>query len=149
MTSPESRARLEEELADLRRRRAELAARVVPDPDVGDRGDAGLTLEFDDEATDGLNLVDARIEAITTLLAGGSEAGDGTVAKLRFEDGTEQTVRTVAIAEETVPGQEDGTVTTDSPLGKALAGRQAGDTITYSTPGGEVRAEIVDIRRSS
>jgi transcription elongation GreA/GreB family factor len=34
-------------------------------------------------------------------------------------------------------------VTAGSPLGEALVGRGAGDTITYAGPDGELQAEVV------
>jgi transcription elongation GreA/GreB family factor len=36
-------------------------------------------------------------------------------------------------------------MTTGSPLARAVVGRSAGDTITYQSPSGEVRAEVVAI----
>jgi transcription elongation factor GreA len=40
-------------------------------------------------------------------------------------------------------------LTTDSPLGRALAGRHVGDTITYSAPDGEAQAEVVAMQPPS
>lgn len=64
----------------------------------------------------------------------------GTKVKLRFDDDTVETLRVVTIAEEA--GDEDATVTPDSPLGQALSGRKTGDTVSYSTPGGEETVTI-------
>ncbi|KAA5830692.1 GreA/GreB family elongation factor [Saccharopolyspora hirsuta] len=145
MTENRTRGRLEAELAALReRRRALVAPMREQESDVGDRADEADALEEGDD----LAAVDERIREVTGLLAGGPEAvpgrvPDGTTATLRFDDGTERTVRAVAITEEIPAGQQDETVTTDSPLGLALAGHRAGDTISYSTPGGEVRARII------
>lgn len=70
---------------------------------------------------------------------------DGTMVTLRFADGTTRTMRAVAIAEEIMDGEESTAMTTGSPLARALVGRSAGDTITYQSPSGEVRAEVVAI----
>jgi transcription elongation factor GreA len=146
-----ARRRLEAELARLRERRRELAE-AASQPDVGDRADEAAALERRDE----LAAIDDRIDEVSALLAGrpagqaggaGGHAGipSGTTATLRFDDGTVQTVRAVAIPEEIPPGQEDTTMTTDSPLGLALAGHRTGDTISYQAPGGEVRARILSL----
>ncbi|MER7083376.1 Transcription elongation factor, GreA/GreB family [Saccharopolyspora kobensis] len=142
-----ARAQLEAELTTLRERRRSLAAAMQEqESDVGDRGDEANALESGDD----LIAVDERIATVTELLAGGPERApgrvpDGTRATLRFDDGTEQEVCAVAIPEEIASGQQGMTVTTDSPLGRALAGRREGDTISYSTPAGEVRARVVSL----
>lgn len=143
----QARARLEAELATLRERRRALAAAMSEqESDVGDRADAANALEDGDD----LAAVDERIGTVTALLAGGAEqppgrVPDGTTATLLFDDDTEESVRVVAIPEEVAAGQQDMTVTADSPLGLALAGRRAGDTIRYSTPLGVVLARIVSV----
>ncbi|GAB2995783.1 hypothetical protein GCM10017788_56850 [Amycolatopsis acidiphila] len=146
-----TRARLEQELRTLRDRRDELTADARALDTTGDRGDNADPLREDDE----IARVEDRIAELSRLLAagpgagsaGGAEAGvpDGTTATLRFGDGTEQALQVVAITEEIPPGREDTTITTDSPLGLALAGHQAGDTISYSTPAGEAQAYLVSI----
>jgi transcription elongation GreA/GreB family factor len=36
-------------------------------------------------------------------------------------------------------------VTVDSPLGRALVGRRAGDPVTYAGPEGDLQAEVVAV----
>jgi transcription elongation GreA/GreB family factor len=52
----------------------------------------------------------------------------------------------ISVVEETPIGGEAETLTAGSPLGLALAGRQAGDTVTYTTPQGEIRVELLDVK---
>lgn len=143
-----ARARLEEELATLRKRRAELVAGARALDPVGDRGDSAEPLLEDDD----IARLDERIDVVARVLATGraphgAPAGvpDGTTVTLRFGDGTEQTLQVVTITEEISPGHEDTTITTDSPLGLALAGHSPGDTISYATPAGQARATVVSI----
>ena len=146
-----TRARLRDELAVLRERRDALSAGFREQAgEVGDRGDEAGALETGDE----INMIDERIRHLTALLEGGvdrAQAGggpqvpDGTAATLRFDDGTEQAVRVVAIVEEAPPDQESSAVTADSPLGRALVGHRSGDAINYTTPAGDVRAQIVSL----
>ncbi len=39
-----------------------------------------------------------------------------------------------------------GVVSVASPLGRALVGHQAGDTVTYQAPAGSFRVKVVDVR---
>jgi transcription elongation GreA/GreB family factor len=148
---PQARGRLEEELARLRERRRSLGADFDDRDPVGDRADDAESLELADDVA----WLDDRIDELVGLLTGadGSDEPsatdrlpDGTVVTLRFADGTVQTLRVVAITEEIPEGREDTTLTTHSPLSRALAGHRQGDTVTYPTPDGPARAEVIDLR---
>ncbi len=143
------RAEIEQELARLRAERRTLAGDLAgedpADPGVGDRGDQAQALEGDAD----LARVDGRIREIEHVLAGQDSAdqdaglADGTVVTLKFADGDQATLRVVTIPEQ---GGTDEVLTADSPLGRALTGHRAGDTITYSGPDGELQATLVDLR---
>lgn len=141
-------ARLEAELAELRRRREQLHAELQGDADaVGDRGDAAEALQRAED----LAGLDEQIGRLTWLLAGGNatvegQLPNGTEVKLRFADGEEARMRVVNFIEETPEGAEDTTLTADSPLGLALYGHKAGDTITYRTPGGDQQVTLLAIK---
>lgn len=141
-------ARLESELAELRRRREQLHAELQADADaVGDRGDAAEALQRAED----LAGLDEQIGRLTWLLAGGNatvegQLPNGTEVKLRFADGEEARMRVVNFIEETPEGAEDTTLTADSPLGLALYGHKAGDTVTYRTPGGEQQVTLLAIK---
>ena len=144
----QERARLESELADLKRRRDQLRSDLQGDAEtVGDRGDAADALQRADD----LAGVEEQIGRVTWLLAGGNttvegQLPNGTEVKLRFSDGEESTMRVVNYIEETPAGAEDTTLTADSPLGLALFGRKAGETITYLTPRGELEVTLLAIK---
>ena len=141
-------ARLEAELAELRRRREQLHAELQADADaVGDRGDAAEALQRAED----LAGLDEQIGRLSWLLAGGNatvegQLPNGTEVKLRFADGEEARMRVVNFIEETPEGAEDTTLTADSPLGLALYGHKAGDTVTYRTPGGEQQVTLLAIK---
>ena len=130
----QERARLEAELADLKRRRDQLRTELQGDAEtVGDRGDAADALQRAED----LAGVDEQIGRLTWLLAGGNatvegQLPNGTEVTLRFPDDKEDVrMRVVNFIEETPAGAEDTTLTADSPLGLALYGHKAGDTVTY------------------
>lgn len=141
-------ARLESELADLRRRREQLHSELQADAEsVGDRGDAADALQRAED----LGGLDEQISRLTWLLAGGNasvegQLPNGTQVKLRWADGEESTMRVVNFIEETPAGEEDTTLTADSPLGLALHGHKAGATITYRTPRGEQQVTLLSIK---
>lgn len=143
----QERARLETELAELRRRRDELRADLQADAEtVGDRGDAAEALQRAEDLVG----VEEQIGRVAWLLAGGNttvegQLPNGTAVKLRFSDGEEVDMRVVNYIEETPAGAEDTTLTADSPLGLALYGRSAGDTVTYHTPRGELQVKLLAI----
>ena len=150
--SAATRDRLERELARAREQRHQLAEQLAgedPDnPDLGDRGDAAVQLEGQAD----LARMDQRVEELERLLAepGALETPpglpDGTVVTLRFPDGDEATLRVVVIPEQAPAGSQDDVVTVSSPLGQALIGQHAGDTITYAGPDGELEAEVVALK---
>jgi len=143
----QERARLEAELADLRKRRDQLRADLAADADtVGDRGDAADALQRAED----LGGVEEQISRLSYLLAGGNatiegQLPNGTEVKLRWPDGEEVAMRVVNYIEETPAGAEDTTLTADSPLGLALYGRKAGETVTYRTPRGETQVDLLGI----
>ncbi|HEX3786983.1 MAG TPA: GreA/GreB family elongation factor [Pseudonocardiaceae bacterium] len=149
--SVEARDRLARELNELRNRRAAQTADTLSLDTTGDREDGADPLRQEDD----IARVDDRIAELSALLEEGptalstadspSDVPDGTTVTLRFGDGVERTLRVVAVTEEIAPGDEDNTTTTDSPLAAALSGKHAGDPISYSTPAGAVRAEIVSL----
>jgi transcription elongation factor GreA len=146
------RERLEQELAQAREQRHRLAVQLggedPENPDTGDRGDDANELE----GLDDLARMDRRIEELERLLADpaalDTPAGlaDGTTVTLRFADGDESTFRVVAVPEQAPPDAQHDVVTAASPLGQALVGRAAGDTITYAGPDGELQAQVVALR---
>ena len=144
-----TRQRLEEELAQLQARRDELAAELGDRDSVGDRADHADLLEQADDAA----WLDDRIAEITGLLARGGvpepAAGrlpHGAEVTLRFDDGEVSTLRVIAIPEEATEDDGAGTVTLDSPLGRALVGSKAGDIVQYGTPSGPALVEVVALR---
>jgi transcription elongation factor GreA len=147
-----TRLRLEQELARVHDERQNLAAAIggedPDDPTGGDSGDQADLLERSDD----LAKMDRRITEIRHLLADLDAPQDpqdplhGTLVTLRFADGTVATLRVVAITEEAPADRQDEILTADSPLGRALAGRRAGDTITYSVPDGEAQAQVIAVQ---
>ncbi|MER7583602.1 GreA/GreB family elongation factor [Kitasatospora sp. NPDC097691] len=141
--SAEGLRAVQEELAQLRAERGEVAATLRGVEPVGDRADAADELQRASEVT----RLDRRIAELEERLREASVAGApstevvgvGSTVTVRFADGAEETVEVSELAEE----REQTLVTFDSPLGKALIGRHAGDTVHYETPGGGATSAVV------
>ena len=135
-------------MAESRRRRERLLADLESDQDnVGDRGDSADELQLAEQ----IAALDARITERDGLLFGATpdtdlgRLPDGTEVTLRFPDNHVETMRVVLVVEEISADQPVDTLTADSPLGLALAGHKAGDTITYKTPHGQQEVELVAV----
>ena len=145
--SEQDRGRIEEELAELRQRRDQMRAELQGDADtVGDRGDAADALQRSEDMAG----IDEQINRLTWLLAGGDtdtpgQLPSGTEVTVRFPGDEPIRMRVIHFLEETPAGEEDSTLTSDSPLGLALFGRKAGETVTYSTPRGELQVDLIAI----
>ncbi|MFI6967077.1 GreA/GreB family elongation factor [Streptomyces sp. NPDC050255] len=134
--SAAAREGFERELADLRTERETVARTLKGGEEVGDRGDSADELQ----RAETLDRLDRRIAEIDGRLREASVAGApsadavgvGSTVTVRFADSTESTVQIGEVAE----WQDRNMVTADSPLGRALLGRHAGDTVTYETPEG-------------
>ncbi|EHB55221.1 GreA/GreB family elongation factor [Mycolicibacterium rhodesiae JS60] len=141
------RSRIEEELDDLRSRRDQMRAELQADAEtVGDRGDDADALQRSED----LAGIEDQIKRLAWLLAGGNadtpgQLPNGTTVTLRFPGDEPVRMRIIHFLEETPAGEEDTTLTSDSPLGLALFGRQAGERVTYSTPRGELQVDLLDI----
>ncbi|MCB8902099.1 MULTISPECIES: GreA/GreB family elongation factor [unclassified Streptomyces] len=138
-----AREALERELDDLRTEREAVA--VTLRGGGGDRADQADELE---RATE-LDRLDRRIDDIDGRLREADAAGAprtdavgvGSTVTVRFEDGAETTVQigeVAAVLDRTM-------VTADSPLGGALLGHRAGDTVTYVTPEGPATAVVLSL----
>ncbi|MFJ7957555.1 GreA/GreB family elongation factor [Streptomyces sp. NPDC096319] len=140
-----AREEFERELADLRTEREAVAVtlRGGGGDEVGDRADQADELQRGDD----LDRLDARIREIEGRLEEGAVAGApsadavgvGSSVTVRFADGTESALRIGELAN----ALDAALVTADSPLGRALLGHRAGDTVTYDTPAGRTTAVVV------
>jgi transcription elongation factor GreA len=103
-------------------------------------------------AKDAQGHMEARIRKLEAMLTDAQVVEDGvdngaiatgTIVSLRYEGDDDVERYLVGSIEE----EQDGVsvVSPDSPLGKALLGRAAGDIVEYEAPGGILKVEIVSI----
>jgi transcription elongation factor GreA len=140
------REKLEEELAHLsNEKRAELAIRIQ---EANENGDVSDNSEIEDLKQD-LVLIDARIQELQYMLdraeiidqPSKDKVGLGSTVTISV-DGEEETWTIVDQAE---ADTRDGSISTESPVGRALFGKKPGETVQIATPGGSYAAKVVSI----
>lgn len=144
----EGKANLEVELEDLRVQRRAVAERIHNAQELGtSQNDA----EYDDAKLE-QGMVEGRILEIedilrrATIIASGGTDGTGRVvigSNVHVsQDGSEQRFQIVG-APEADPAK--GKISNESPVGSALLGKSAGDTVDVHVPRGVVKMKIIKI----
>ena len=137
---------LKTELAELVGRRPSMVDRVAS---ARSDGDLKENFAYHDARRD-LGMADGRVQTIEAILRNATvieeTAGNGSIrigsrAVVADEFG-ETSYEVVGPAEVDIAR---GLISLISPMGAALMGRSVGDTITFSTPGGERRAKVVRV----
>jgi transcription elongation factor GreA len=142
--------KLQQELDHLRTvRRQEVAARLheaMADGDAGIDNDAEVDAAKNEQA-----FVEGRIRELEILLANASivegnecceEVQIGATVTIQ-EDGIDPEEYMIVGAAEADP--RSGRISNESPLGKALMGRKAGETVTVNAPNGSFSVSILKI----
>jgi transcription elongation factor GreA len=141
---------LTEELANLRNhRRPEVAERIHRASESGGTAD---NAEYD-EAKSEQAFIEGRIQELERILSGAVVAPRKKGKKETVEFGTSVTVtnqlgkklvyRIVSSAE---AAPLEGKISIESPVGKALMGRKAGDSVDVKVPSGTMNLTITQIR---
>ncbi|QHU93621.1 transcription elongation factor GreA [Candidatus Saccharibacteria bacterium oral taxon 488] len=137
---------LERELEELKSQRGEIADKIAAARDFGDLSE---NAEYD-AAREAQGLLETRITEIETILQNASiiRAGSGSTVALgstvELEANGKAVVYTVVGPVEADP--LEGKVSNESPIGQALMGKAVGDTVTISTPKGELAYTVVALR---
>ena len=137
---------LERELEELKSRRGEIADKIAAARDFGDLSE---NAEYD-AAREAQGLLETRITEIETILQNASiiQAGNSSTVVLgstvELEANGKTVVYTVVGPVEADP--LEGKVSNESPIGQALMGKAVGDTVTISTPKGELAYAVVALR---
>ena len=137
---------LERELEELKSQRGEIANKIAAARDFGDLSE---NAEYD-AAREAQGLLETRITEIETILQNASiiQVGASSTVVLgstvELEANGKTVVYTVVGPVEADP--LEGKVSNESPIGQALMGKAVGDTVTISTPKGELAYTVVALR---
>ncbi len=141
--------RLKSELAYLE---GEAREKIIADiATARAHGDLSENAEYH-AARDQQGLQEARIRQLRQMLENAEiiEASDdgiikpGTIVTIRYQGDDEPECYFYGLREERQGGYD--VVTPDSPLGRVLLGRTAGQTVTATVPAGELKVDIEEVR---
>lgn len=147
--TPEGQGRLEEELAYLRLvRRREVAERLRDAMDEGDDPEESAAYEI---AREEQAFLEGRIREVETLLAraqvleairGGDTVSIGSVVTVRADG--ESIDKKYHIVSPVEADPRGGRISYESPLGKALLNRRAGESVEVQAPDGLLRYHLLE-----
>ena len=137
---------LERELEELKSRRGEIADKIAAARDFGDLSE---NAEYD-AAREAQGLLETRITEIETILQNASIIQVGRSSTVVLGSTVELEANGKAVTYTVVGLVEadplEGKVSNESPIGQALMGKAVGDTVTISTPKGELAYTVVALR---
>lgn len=142
----EGRQELEAELEELKSRRGAIADKIA---EARDYGDLSENAEYD-AAREEQGLVESRIAEIEDILLNaelikttkGSKVSLGS--KVELKTGKKTVIYDIVGPVEADP--LEGKVSNESPIGEALMGKKVGESVTITTPKGQISYEIIAIR---
>ena len=146
--------RYEDELHELKVvRRKEVAQKIK---EAREQGDLSENAEYD-AAKDEQRDIEARIEVLEKILKNVEVIADEDVTSdtinigctVVIKDLDEDETEEYSIVGSTESNSLAGKISNESPVGKALMGAAVGDTVTASTPPGEFKYEVLEIRKTS
>jgi transcription elongation factor GreB len=150
MITPEGHARLQAELTRLWREQRPRATRAVQE--AAAHGDRSENAEYQ-YGNRQLRDIDRRIRQLSKRLESlqvvdhrglvDERARFGAWVGLETEEGEQRCYRLVG-ADESDPAQ--GSISVDSPLGRALLGRRAGDEVSVRRPAGTAVFSVLSVR---
>jgi transcription elongation factor GreA len=136
---------LETELEELKGRRGAIADKIA---EARDYGDLSENAEYD-AAREEQGLVESRIAEIEDILLNAELIKAGKSSKVALGSKVELKTKGKTVAYAIVGPVEadplEGKISNESPIGEALMGKKVGDTVTISTPKGEISYEIISI----
>jgi transcription elongation factor GreA len=149
LLTPEGAEKMRIELEDMKtRQREELSARLrfaIQQGDLSENADYHKAKE--DQA-----FLEGKIQEYEEILAGAK-----IIKKQNTESGVVDVGCWVTIKEDDYPEERyqmvgareanprEGRISNESPIGSALVGHKAGDTVSVKTPGGEMKIKIIKV----
>ncbi len=145
----EKHLELEKELDYLKKtKRREIADNLEYAKSMGDLAE---NAEYQ-EAREQQSEVEERVEKLELILAhaevlpehhGGNVGIGAKIVLKKISDNSEKTYQIVGSEEANIAS---GKISIEAPLGRALIGKQKGETFEFSTPGGKVSYKVVDVK---
>ena len=147
----EGKRKLDEELNDLKIvQRKEIAQKIK---EAREQGDLSENAEYD-AAKEEQRHIEGRIAELEAILKNVEVVDEDEIDADRANLGSAVTVeneqlgrRVFHLVGSTEASSLENRISNESPIGRALMGRKAGETVTAETPMGPIRLKILDIVR--
>ena len=152
--TPDGLKALEDELQELKVvRRKEIAQKIK---EAREQGDLSENAEYD-AAKDEQRDIEARIEELEKILKNAEVVVEEEADLDKVSIGCSVKILDCEFDEEleykivgsTEANSLKGKISNESPVGKALLGKQVGDTVTVETPAGEFSYKVLSIHRAN
>ena len=144
----------EDELHDLKvNKRSEIAQKIK---EAREQGDLSENAEYD-AAKDEQRDIEARIEALEKLLKNAEVVAEEEIeldkvsvgCKVKIHDVEEDEEMEFKIVGSTEASSLQNKISNESPVGRALLGHKAGETVDVETQAGVIQYKILEIQRVS
>jgi len=146
--SPQGKAEAEAELEELREvKRPRIVAAIKA---AREEGDLSENAEYH-AAKDEQGHLEARIRLLEDMLANAeviqAPKGDSAAvgSRIRFRDSDSGDEKEVTLVHRLEASMAEGKLSAESPVGRALMGASVGDQISFETPNGEKKLEILSV----
>jgi len=146
--SPQGKAEAEAELEELREvKRPRIVAAIKA---AREEGDLSENAEYH-AAKDEQGHLEARIRMLEDLLANAevveAPPGDKVAvgSQVRFRDTGSGEEKDITLVHRLEASMDEGKLSAESPVGRALMGASAGDTVKFETPKGAKNLEVVTV----
>ena len=137
---------LEDELQDLKvNRRREVAQKIK---EAREQGDLSENAEYD-AAKEEQRDIELRIEEIDKILKNADSGVINVGCTVRIKDLEFDEEMEYKIVGSTEADSLQGKISNESPVGKALIGGQAGETVEVETPAGMIKYQIIDFHKNN
>ncbi len=142
--------KLKSELSELKTKgRADIARQIA---EARDKGDLSENAEYD-AAKDAQGHLEAKIAQLEEVVGNARVIDESTIdtskvsilSTVKIKNKKNGAVFTYTLVSEEEADLKAGKISLQSPIGKGLLGKKAGDSAKIQTPGGEMEFEILEI----
>jgi transcription elongation factor GreA len=150
--TPEGFKKLKEELEHLKSvERARISAQIA---EARDKGDLSENAEYD-AAKEAQGLLELKISKMEEVMASARVVDESQLdtskililSKVKLRNPVNKMEFTYTLVAEQEADLKAGKISVNSPIGKGLLGRTAGETVDIQVPNGTMKLEILEISR--
>ncbi len=144
--------RLSDELHQLKTHERSYISKQIAE--ARDKGDLSENAEYD-AAKEAQGLLELKISKLEEVMSSARLIDESTLdvskvlilSKVKIKNSANGAVTTYTLVAENEADLKAGKISVDSPIGKGLLGKKAGETADIKVPSGTIKFEVVEISR--